>query len=344
MQAVLQVTTGPHTGRIIVVQQGMTFRIGRTSKADYAISEDTFLSGAHFCVEWAGDACVVRDLNSSNGTFLNGTRMSEGLLQNGDVITAGQSSFTIAYEGAGAGQAAAGRPVVADAPTQAMRIMTTSPEEDSLKINPALTASRAFRVPGVPPPPFPTQAPPPPPPPMGASVSPRIAAALDVMRGLADPVAGIFEVRSGAGAIQRLRDGGVAVEPLNDQMVLFTVDPDSAVCAAAVSEAWGNGWSVYVTAHTPLAILRNHLRRFSTLLSADGVEFRFRLADPALMGAFLSGLSGEEAKAFFGPIAALLLESESGDELVLFMAGRDGTLHKPMPLVASSRAESVNWP
>jgi len=344
MQAVLQVTTGPHTGRIIVVQQGTIFRIGRTTKADYAISEDTFLSGAHFSIEWAGDACVVRDLNSSNGTFLNGTRMSEGLLQNGDVITAGQSSFTIAYEGVAGGQAA-GQRVIPDAPTQAMRIMTTVPEEDSAKINPALTASRAFRVPGVQAPPIPTQAPPPPPTPSYAgSVPARVAAALEMMRGLADPVAGIFDVRSGAGTLQRLRDAGVAVEPLNEHMALFMVDPDSRACAIAVGEAWGNGWSIYVTSHAPLPILRNHLRRFATLLSSDGVEFKFRLADPALMGAFLSGLSGEEAKAFFGPIAALILESASGDELLLFMAGRDGTLHKPMPLVAAGRAESVNWP
>ncbi|HLJ50217.1 MAG TPA: FHA domain-containing protein [Bryobacteraceae bacterium] len=341
MQAVLQVTTGPHTGRIIVVQQGMTFRIGRTTKADYAISEDTFLSGAHFCIEWAGDACVVRDLNSSNGTYLNGTRMSEGLLQAGDVITAGQSSFTIAYEGVASGQAA-GRPVVVDAPTQAMRAITTVPEDEGVKINPALTASRAFRVPPVQPPPLPVQAPPPPPSPP-SSVSARVTAALEVMRGLADPVAAIFDLRSGAPCLQRLRDSGVVVEPLNDQMALFIVEPDSPACATAVGEAWGNGWSIYVTSRSPLAILRNHLRRFATMLSSDGVEFKFRLADPALMGAFLSGMSGEEARAFFGPIAALILESASGDELLLFMAGRDGTLHKPMPLGVGGRADSVNW-
>ena len=342
MQAVLQVTTGPHTGRIIVVQQGMTFRIGRTTKADYAISEDTFLSGAHFCIEWAGDSCVVRDLNSSNGTFLNGTRMSEGLLQSGDVITAGQSSFTIAYEGV-AGPQVAGRPIVMDAPTQAMRAITTLSEDEGAKINPALTASRAFRVPPVQPPPLPTQAPPRPPTPP-SSVPTRVTAALEVMKGLADPVAAIFDLRSGALALQRLRDAGMAVESLNDQMALFMVEPDSPACAAAVSEAWGNGWSIYVTSRSPMPILRNHLRRFSTLLSTDGVEFKFRLADPALIGAFLSGMSGEEARAFFGPIAALILESASGDELLLFMAGRDGTLHKPMPLGAAGRPGPVNWP
>ena len=78
MQAVLEVTAGPHTGRKIALSPGVPVRIGRTPKSDYVVAEDTFLSGAHFYVEWSGEQCMVRDMNSSNGTFLNGTRMNEG--------------------------------------------------------------------------------------------------------------------------------------------------------------------------------------------------------------------------------------------------------------------------
>jgi Domain of unknown function (DUF4123)/FHA domain len=95
MQAVLEVTAGPHSGRKIVLSQGVPVRIGRTPKSDYVVAEDTFLSGAHFYVEWSGAQCVVRDMSSSNGTFLNGTRMNEGLVRDGDIITAGQSSFAL---------------------------------------------------------------------------------------------------------------------------------------------------------------------------------------------------------------------------------------------------------
>src|SRR6266478_27768 len=98
MQAVLEVTAGPHAGRRIVLRPGVPVRIGRTAKSDYVVAEDTFLSAAHFFVEFSSDRCVVRDLNSSNGTYLNGTRTSEGFLREGDVITAGQSSFAISID------------------------------------------------------------------------------------------------------------------------------------------------------------------------------------------------------------------------------------------------------
>src|SRR5258708_31928617 len=95
MQAVLEVTAGPHTGRKIVLRPGVPVRIGRAAQADYVVAEDTFLSSAHFYVECSSDRCVVRDLSSTNGTYLNGTRMSEGFLREGDVITAGPASFAL---------------------------------------------------------------------------------------------------------------------------------------------------------------------------------------------------------------------------------------------------------
>src|SRR5258708_11277822 len=98
MQAVLEVTVGPHTGRKIVLRPGVPVRIGRTAKADYVVAEDTFLSSAHFYVECSSDRCVVRDLSSTNGTYLNGTRMTEGFLLEGDVITAGHSSFAVRFD------------------------------------------------------------------------------------------------------------------------------------------------------------------------------------------------------------------------------------------------------
>ncbi len=55
MQAVLEVTSGPLSGRQIVLNPGVPVRIGRTPKSDYVVAEDTFLSGAHFYVELLND-------------------------------------------------------------------------------------------------------------------------------------------------------------------------------------------------------------------------------------------------------------------------------------------------
>src|SRR5258708_14696036 len=118
MQAVLEVTAGPHAGRKIVLRPGVPVRIGRTAKADYVVAEDTFLSSAHFYVECSSDRCVVRDLSSSNGTYLNGTRMSEGFLREGDVITAGPSSFAARFDPLP--QAAAHEPAIPMGDTRSM--------------------------------------------------------------------------------------------------------------------------------------------------------------------------------------------------------------------------------
>ena len=309
MQAVLQVTSGPHAGRKISLHAGLPFRIGRTSKADYAITEDTYLSGAHFSVEWTGDSCVVRDLNSSNGTFLNGTRMSEGLLQNGDIITAGQSSFAFAYETV----PQAGL----EAPTQMLKAIPQLEHDSGVTV-----------VPG-----------PLPPPPAAPQVSARGSAVLQMLRGLADPVIAVLDRTAAARSIQRLRESGAALEPVSDTgPYLFAIDLESALSGIIVSESWDGGWGAYITSRQPLTILRNHLRRFSTLLTQDGVELRLQLSNPALLRAFLPGLSGDEAKAFFGPIAGILLEGVSPDELLLFMPGPGGTLQKAVSLSAGAMA------
>ena len=70
-------------------------RIGRTGKSDYAIAEDGYLSGLHFAVECDGTQCRIRDLGSSNGTFVNGSRITEQVVQEGDSVVAGGSTFRI---------------------------------------------------------------------------------------------------------------------------------------------------------------------------------------------------------------------------------------------------------
>src|SRR5580704_5821963 len=95
MLVVLEAVAGPIAGRKIEVRAGSIIRFGRTAKSDYAIGEDSYLSGQHFAVECDGTQCRVRDLGSSNGTFLNGGRITEKVVQEGDSLVAGGSTFTI---------------------------------------------------------------------------------------------------------------------------------------------------------------------------------------------------------------------------------------------------------
>jgi hypothetical protein len=100
MVIILEATAGPIAGRRIEVRAGAVLRIGRTAKSDYAIGEDSYLSSEHFAVEYDGAACRVRDLESSNGTFVNGGRVTEKIVRDGDSLVAGGSTFTIHVDAA----------------------------------------------------------------------------------------------------------------------------------------------------------------------------------------------------------------------------------------------------
>src|SRR3954464_1981627 len=95
MFVILEAVSGPVLGRRIEVRGGSIVRGGRTGKSDYPISEDGYLSGLHFAVECDGTQCRIRDLGSSNGTFVNGSRVTEQVVQEGDSVVAGGSTFLI---------------------------------------------------------------------------------------------------------------------------------------------------------------------------------------------------------------------------------------------------------
>src|SRR5215831_2846296 len=100
MLVILEATAGPIAGRRIEVRAGSILRIGRTSKSDYAIGEDSYLSSQHFAVECDGTQVRIRDLGSSNGTFVNGDKITECVVQPGDSVVAGGSTFAIQVDAA----------------------------------------------------------------------------------------------------------------------------------------------------------------------------------------------------------------------------------------------------
>ena len=66
------------------------FTVGRSSASELCYPEDAGLSRQHLALEKSGDEWVVRDLNSKNGTFVNGARITEPhTLGPEDRVTAG---------------------------------------------------------------------------------------------------------------------------------------------------------------------------------------------------------------------------------------------------------------
>lgn len=96
MGVVLTIKAGPFAGQTIALATGQSVIIGRSAaKAQFAVPQDTFMSGAHFAVECSAQGCRVLDKKSSNGTLLNGARIQDAMLANGDEIKSGQTIFAV---------------------------------------------------------------------------------------------------------------------------------------------------------------------------------------------------------------------------------------------------------
>ena len=71
-------------------------RVGRGNEADVKINDRT-LSRIHLELLFNGEKAGVRDLGSTNGSFLNGQKFQEGPLVNGDTIACGNTEIKFFY-------------------------------------------------------------------------------------------------------------------------------------------------------------------------------------------------------------------------------------------------------
>jgi len=91
----------------VTVPAGRTLVVGRSSACDVPI-RDLTVSRHHGEVEAAAAGLRVRDLGSTNGTFINGVRISEGVASPGTRVAFGKVIFQVMEERATGGLAATG--------------------------------------------------------------------------------------------------------------------------------------------------------------------------------------------------------------------------------------------
>jgi hypothetical protein len=116
MPVTFKVIQGGRSVKVFTVHEGESRIIGRSKTSDISIS-DPLLSRRHMRVDIAESAFTVTDLKSSNGTFLNGERITESALKAGDEIKIGQTILEVTTEAPVPATAAhpaalAGEPVV----------------------------------------------------------------------------------------------------------------------------------------------------------------------------------------------------------------------------------------
>src|SRR5436190_9898084 len=77
------------------VAPGSVKTVGRTARADFML--DAPLVSRLHCrlTAEASDQLVVEDLESTNGTIVNGTRVDRAVLKDGDTLTIGRVEFGV---------------------------------------------------------------------------------------------------------------------------------------------------------------------------------------------------------------------------------------------------------
>ena len=88
----LIVRKGAGVGALHHVTKPLT--LGRGTAADVAIADEA-VSRSHAAVRVDGDTVVVEDLDSSNGTRVNGHEVAQARLEDGDLIQIGGTELEV---------------------------------------------------------------------------------------------------------------------------------------------------------------------------------------------------------------------------------------------------------
>lgn len=95
MRVTLHVIAGPQTGLDFTFDQHDTFMIGRSEDAQFCLPHDRFFSRHHCLIEIAPPQAFLRDLGSTNGTYVNGMRVDAAYLKSGDRIQGGETVLEV---------------------------------------------------------------------------------------------------------------------------------------------------------------------------------------------------------------------------------------------------------
>jgi hypothetical protein len=257
----------------------------------------------HFAVECDGLQCRVRDLGSSNGTFVNGSRVTEQLVNHGDSLAAGESTFAIHLEESAGVQShpVPGRGGTATTP------MFNPPMPGSAQAGAARTATvvlpggkaLATSVPGA----WPgftrgqsvllnTLFPQPP--------SGTVYAVLDAMRDSRIPA---FLDASG--------ERYLALDPAaRVQVFVVAPAPHGRLLDVLIKDGWGRGWGYFCVSSFAIEEICAHLRNYMMLFTGAGRPLTMRFWDPRVLRVLAPALPQGEAADFFGPVARIVVEGE----------------------------------
>ncbi len=305
MKVILEAVTGPALGRRIEITEGTILRIGRTDKSDCPLPEDGFLSSVHFAVGCDGQRCLVRDMGSSNGTFVNGSRIEEIEVTERDQVTAGGSTFSIRFE---ATAPAIERDLGKTMATRVFQVPRSTPSAPIPQpVGIPVAASPRDRWPGFNSP--------------QAVLLSTLYRDREPLYALVDPVHDnrlpAFVAASGEQYCS-LSEAQPDIELAQAMPLLVLLPPTARLLDVLIKDGWGKGWAVYIASHAPAEQVRNHLRDYLIVRTKSGKSLCLRFYDSRILRIFVERFSPKESAEFFGPITRIIAEDEQPGTAIEF--------------------------
>ncbi|MCR4317249.1 MAG: HD domain-containing protein [Planctomycetes bacterium] len=96
MNAKIEVLIGRHRGDVYKLMRGCDLEFGRDTNCQIQVFDDG-ISRRHFAIRSIGNSFLIEDLQSSNGTFVNGKRIRSKILRTGDEIHIGAAKLRFYY-------------------------------------------------------------------------------------------------------------------------------------------------------------------------------------------------------------------------------------------------------
>ena len=96
MRWVFKVIDGPEAGRAFEWAGERIVLVGRALHAHFRFrGDDPYMSELHCMLELGPGRCLLRDLDSTNGTLVNGKKVARAELQGGDEIQLGKTTIKV---------------------------------------------------------------------------------------------------------------------------------------------------------------------------------------------------------------------------------------------------------
>jgi hypothetical protein len=286
MNLELIILEGPQAGLHVPVGP-VTVTFGRSPEASVSFPEDIFMSGTHLKVHAAPGGAMLADQHSTNGSFLNGRRITEAIARPGDVVKIGSLTMQVATE-----VVSFGRPVPPPVqppkvPIAAVPVATPSPTQKE----PVLSVLRMTETP--------------------------LFCLLDIAA--AEMIPSLLALAQERMELLHKDDSAGGLAPC-----LLQLSPDSALLGVLVENGWGYGWASYFTSEASFEDSLKHFRKLFTVQLDEGKEVYFRFYNPRVLREFFSNAVSQDIATVFGPVTEWLIEGESKSELLKIRNASDG--------------------